>query len=51
MRDLSAAEKVEYSKLEKDMEKKDKDIKELTHKKDKLSTQLEKVIEKYCFLY
>ncbi|CAK8697051.1 unnamed protein product [Clavelina lepadiformis] len=42
MRDLSAAEKVEYGKLEKDMEKKDKDIKELTHKKDKLSTQLEK---------
>jgi len=44
MRDLSAAEKTEYLKLEKQLEKKNKEIDDFKQKKVKLSDQLEEVL-------
>ena len=41
MRDLSAAEKSEYHNLEKQYEKKTKELNEMTQKKEKLQVELE----------
>ena len=43
LRDLSAAEKQEFVALEKQLEKKSKELSEMSGKKEKLSSQLEAV--------